>query len=39
VPVETYARSSVLDPAQLKLFLDGIALAEGKSPSEAEDAG
>jgi hypothetical protein len=26
--------TSFVDPAHLKLFLDGIALAEGKSPAD-----
>jgi hypothetical protein len=34
VPIEEFARGYSRDPTQLKLFLDGIALAEGKSPSD-----
>jgi len=36
VPVENFARAFFRDEAFLKKFLDGIALAEGKSPSEAQ---
>jgi hypothetical protein len=34
-PIETYARSVWPLPGHLALFLDGIALAEGKSQAEA----
>jgi len=33
-PVTDLARSLNFDASQLKLFLDGIALAEGKSPAD-----
>ena len=32
-PVKVLARSLTFDAVQLKLFLDGIALVEGKSPT------
>jgi len=35
-PIENFARAFFRDEAFLKNFLDGIALAEGKSPSEAQ---
>jgi adenylate cyclase len=35
LPIQDFARSITHQPAHIKLFLDGIALAEGKSPSEA----
>jgi len=37
-PIEDFARSVTFDPHDLKVFLDGIALAEGKSPPEAPNA-
>ena len=32
--IDDYARSTIRHPAHLKLFLDGIALAEGETPAE-----
>jgi len=37
-PIEDYVRFSMVDPAQQKLFLDGIALASGGDPAKPEDA-
>lgn len=37
VPIGDFARGYSRDPAQLKLFLDGIAVAEGKSPTLAAE--
>jgi adenylate cyclase len=34
-PIDEYGRTMLHDPAHLKLFLDGIAMAEGKSPSDS----
>jgi adenylate cyclase len=34
LPIEVHARSTIPRRDQLELFLDGIALAEGKAPSE-----
>ncbi len=34
-PLEAFAANWLRDPAQRKLFLDGIALAEGKMPPDA----
>jgi predicted Zn-dependent protease len=36
VPIEDYVRGYSRDPAQRKTFLDGIALAEGKTPAGDE---
>lgn len=32
--IEDYGRNSVANPIRLKLFLDGITMAEGKSPTD-----
>ncbi|MFI4976564.1 MAG: TIR domain-containing protein [Caulobacterales bacterium] len=37
-PLEAFAANWLRDPAQRKLFLDGIALAGGKPPAAAESA-
>jgi predicted Zn-dependent protease len=34
-PVGDLARAHYLDPAQLRLFLDGLALAEGNNPADS----
>jgi adenylate cyclase len=34
-PMETFARSTFLEEAQIKMLLDGVALAEGKTPADA----
>lgn len=34
-PIEAFARSTFLDEAQIRMLLDGTALAEGKSPPDA----
>jgi predicted Zn-dependent protease len=34
-PIDVFGRSIMHDPAHLKLFLDGIALAEGDAPTDA----
>jgi len=39
VPIEDFARGYSRDPAQLKLFLDGIALVEGERAPETDSAG
>jgi len=38
-PIEVFASSVFHAPAHIKLFLDGIALAEGKSPSDSPAGG
>jgi predicted Zn-dependent protease len=38
-PLDAFAANWLRDPAQRKLFLDGIALAEGKSPAHAATDG
>ena len=37
-PIEDFARAYSRDPVQLKLWLDGIAIAEGRGPSGIDDA-
>jgi hypothetical protein len=37
--IATLMGSFMRDPAQLKQVLDGIALAEGKSPADADTGG
>jgi hypothetical protein len=39
LPIEESAQNISDDPAYIELFLAGIALAEGKSPSETAPAG
>ncbi len=39
LPIEDFGARLLSQPAHLRLFLDGIALAEGKSPIEGEGAG
>ena len=36
-PIDVFARVIFFDPAHVRLFLDGIALAEGKSAADAQD--
>jgi len=35
LPIDVHARSTIIRPNQLELFLEGIALAEGKAPSKS----